>query len=70
MYNAHFFAQIFEGKIRMHIIHGYNDIMGIIILCMMHMNHGHIIHGKIQYLLPSKLLYLIGLTSLIYKTGD
>ena len=25
MYNAHFFAQIFEGKIRMLIIHGYND---------------------------------------------
>ena len=25
VYNAHFFAQIFEGKIRMHIIHGYNE---------------------------------------------
>ena len=23
MYNVHFFAQIFEGKIRMQIIHGY-----------------------------------------------
>ena len=22
MYNEHYFAQIFEGKIRMHIIHG------------------------------------------------
>ena len=22
VYNAHFFAQIFKGKIRMHIIHG------------------------------------------------
>ena len=25
MYNTYFFAQIFEGKIRMNIIHGYND---------------------------------------------
>ena len=27
MYNAHFFAQIFEGKIRMHTVYGYNDYM-------------------------------------------
>ena len=27
MYNAHFFAQIVEGKIRMHIIPGYNSPM-------------------------------------------
>lgn len=25
MYNVHFFVQIFEGKIRVHIVHGYND---------------------------------------------
>ena len=25
MYNAHFFPQSFEGKIRMHIIHGCNN---------------------------------------------
>ena len=25
IYNVHIFTQIFEGKIRMHIIHGYND---------------------------------------------
>ena len=27
MYNGCFFAQIFEGKVRMSIIHGYNNPM-------------------------------------------
>ena len=40
MYNVYFFAQIFEGKITMRIIHRYNDymgvIMGIITLYIMH----------------------------------
>ena len=31
MYIAHFSAHIFEGKIRMHLIHGYSDY---IILCI------------------------------------
>ena len=38
MYNVHFFAQTFEGKIRMLIIHEYNDYIpqSIIIPCIMH----------------------------------
>ena len=51
MYNACFFAQIFEGKIRMHIIHGYNDYIpwyNSIILFIMHTKMwAHIIHGNI-----------------------
>ena len=58
MYNAHFFAQIFEGKIRVHLIYGYNDY----IPWVSNYNNGHnnpmynehknvvcIIHGKIRY---------------------
>ena len=33
VYNAHFFAQIFEGKIRMCIIHGYHlkDLVSVLV---------------------------------------
>ena len=35
MYNAHFFAQIFEGKRRMHIIHWYylKYLVNVFVLC-------------------------------------
>ena len=52
MYNEHFFAQIFEGKIRVHIIHGYIMVhaMGIIMPRMMHTKTWVlVIHSKIRY---------------------
>ena len=41
MYNAHFFAQMFEGKEEQCVIRGYNDCipghtMGIIVPCIVH----------------------------------
>ena len=53
MYNAHFFAQIFEGKVRMCVIHVYN-----IPVYNAHRMWARIIYGKIRWFLVFEIVLL------------